>query len=766
MLRYIELKNWKSHGDTRIEFSKGVNVMIGIMGAGKSSVMDAISFGLFGTFPSLLHRRMKLADVITSRPSAAQSATVKLSMDVDGHAYTITRNITQKGADARLEIDGKYLQAQAERVNEEISSILKIDYQTFSRAVYSEQNNLEYFLDLGRSERKKQIDNMLGLDSFSAAEENATSSINTLRSLAKAGEETLSKVDLEGLRRRLESTTAEREKYLKEQSDLSSEVSSIEKAEASAREALESAKQEFAKKTKLANEVSAHKSKITMLQREIDKITSMGISRDEVSRQYHETSSKISESKKRLDDAKAAERKAVSSFEKLKAEESAARKRLDEQKTIGRMLSDPEWSGIESRLKKFDKDLSVAKEEAASSKARLQDAEKSLGELSSASGRCPVCDQELTEAHKREIVSSKNAEITKLRESIKALASSISSMQAEFDSLSKRYKDYEFAKKRMADYADSEKAAETALASLKSAETALREASSTSDSISKEISELSDRLDGIKPKVEALKRMDGYTAEIASAKSDLESREKELASLKSDEKTVYALQEKFSSFSSELSAKRSKLSMNEKMIAELSRSIKENSIQVAELERIGKSIESQRAASRELTIFKKVLSSVSETLRDRIVSSINGIMQSLWPTLYPYGDYQGIKLEAQADDYLLQVKSSLGDGDWLSVDSVASGGEKSIACLAMRIALSMVIVPNLKWLILDEPTHNIDSAGISKFVDVLGDVLPSVVEQVFIITHDDSLKQIHDARIYLLDRDKSLGQYTKASEIQ
>ena len=138
----------------------------------------------------------------------------------------------------------------------------------------------------------------------------------------------------------------------------------------------------------------------------------------------------------------------------------------------------------------------------------------------------------------------------------------------------------------------------------------------------------------------------------------------------------------------------------------------------------------------------------------------------MWRTLYPYGDYQSIRLEAQADDYSLQVKSSLGDGEWLGVDSVASGGEKSIACLAMRIALSMVIVPNLKWLILDEPTHNIDSAGISKFVDVLGDVLPSVVEQVFIITHDDSLKQIHDARIYLLDRNKALGEHTKASEIQ
>ena len=766
MLRYIELKNWKSHGDTRIEFSKGVNVMIGIMGAGKSSVMDAISFGLFGTFPSLLHRRMKLADVITNRPETAQSATVRLSMDVEGHTYTITRNITQKGADARLEMDGKYLQAQAERVNEEISSILKLDYQTFSRAVYSEQNNLEYFLDLGRSERKKQIDNMLGLDSFSAAEENATSSINALRSLAKASEETLSKVDLEGLRKRLSSTTSDRDMYAKEQSDLSAEVVSLEKAEAAAKKELELAKQEFAKKAKLANDVSATRSRISVLQDEIDKISSMGISRDEVTKRYSELSSNLSEAKKRLENARVAERKMVASFEKLKAEESVAKRRLEEMKAIERTLSDEEWKGLESRMQQLEANLSKAKEEAASAKARLQDAEKSLGELSSASGRCPVCDQELTDAHKSEIILSKNTEIAKLKESIKALSPRIASMQEESESLSKRYKEYEFAKKRMSEYADSGKAAETASSLLKSAEEKMGEASAASDSITKEISALSDELDAIKPKADALKRMDGYIAQCASAKSELESKEKELASIKSDEKTVYAIQEKSSAYSSELSAKRSKLSMNEKMISELSRSIKEMSSQISELEAMEKRIASQRAASRELTIFKKVLSSVSETLRDRIVTSINSIMQSMWPTLYPYGDYQSIRLEAQADDYSLEVKSSLGNGEWLSVDSVASGGEKSIACLAMRIALSMVIVPNLKWLILDEPTHNIDSSGISKFVDVLGDVLPSVVEQVFIITHDDSLKQIHDARIYLLDRDKALGQHTKASEIQ
>jgi DNA repair exonuclease SbcCD ATPase subunit len=83
----------------------------------------------------------------------------------------------------------------------------------------------------------------------------------------------------------------------------------------------------------------------------------------------------------------------------------------------------------------------------------------------------------------------------------------------------------------------------------------------------------------------------------------------------------------------------------------------------------------------------------------------------------------------------------------------------------MRIALAMVIVPNLRWLILDEPTHNIDENGINKFIDVLSNSLPKVVEQIFIITHDNALKNITGARVYQLDRDKDRSEYTSVAEL-
>src|SRR5271157_2736903 len=159
MITSIELKNWKTHRDTRLSFTKGTNVLIGLMGAGKSSIMDAISYGLFGTFPAVQHRRVNLDSVITNRPEQEREASVKLSFTLDDNTYVVHRSVSLDGVTkASLEKNGSYVQSQPQRVNEELEKILKVDYDLFSRAIYSEQNRLTYFLELRPADRKKQID--------------------------------------------------------------------------------------------------------------------------------------------------------------------------------------------------------------------------------------------------------------------------------------------------------------------------------------------------------------------------------------------------------------------------------------------------------------------------------------------------------------------------------------------------------------------------------------------------------------------------------
>ena len=48
MITSVELGNFLSHTETSLEFGNGVTVFVGHNGAGKSSIVDAITFALFG----------------------------------------------------------------------------------------------------------------------------------------------------------------------------------------------------------------------------------------------------------------------------------------------------------------------------------------------------------------------------------------------------------------------------------------------------------------------------------------------------------------------------------------------------------------------------------------------------------------------------------------------------------------------------------------------------------------------------------------------
>ena len=177
--------------------------------------------------------------------------------------------------------------------------------------------------------------------------------------------------------------------------------------------------------------------------------------------------------------------------------------------------------------------------------------------------------------------------------------------------------------------------------------------------------------------------------------------------------------------------------------------------EIEQIEKMHEEVKSKRKIVENIVKFKDALEETQTALRTKLIGSINDIMQEIWPELYPYGDYSNLLLEPTAEDYVLKVKTTREENNgWENVDKIASGGEKSVACLAMRVAFALVLVPNLRWIILDEPTHNIDQQGLSKFVKAINEVLPRLIEQVFIITHDEMLKQVANARIYVLSRNK------------
>ena len=146
MITRIKLNNWKSHLDSELLFSKGVNALIGIMGSGKTSVMQAIAFALFGTFSGVSSRRLALDDLIMKKPHSKDSALVELEFVLNGKKYSVKR-ILERGkgtVSAEIREEGKLLEVNPQGVKREVERILQMDYDLFQRAVYSEQNRIDY----------------------------------------------------------------------------------------------------------------------------------------------------------------------------------------------------------------------------------------------------------------------------------------------------------------------------------------------------------------------------------------------------------------------------------------------------------------------------------------------------------------------------------------------------------------------------------------------------------------------------------------------
>ena len=48
MIKDLHIQDFIAHKDTKLEFEKGITIFVGHNGSGKSSVIDAITFALFG----------------------------------------------------------------------------------------------------------------------------------------------------------------------------------------------------------------------------------------------------------------------------------------------------------------------------------------------------------------------------------------------------------------------------------------------------------------------------------------------------------------------------------------------------------------------------------------------------------------------------------------------------------------------------------------------------------------------------------------------
>ncbi len=168
----IKLHNIRSHTETEIELKNGINVFTGRTGSGKSSILLAIEYSLFGSASgisnSMLMRRGK------------QSCSIEMEFEENGHIYKILRGLKRSGKTITLDTknigvfkDGKSMPiiGRASDLNTRILEILNYPKdikpkELFEVTSYTKQDEIRALIEMHSEKRQEYIDKILQLSKY------------------------------------------------------------------------------------------------------------------------------------------------------------------------------------------------------------------------------------------------------------------------------------------------------------------------------------------------------------------------------------------------------------------------------------------------------------------------------------------------------------------------------------------------------------------------------------------------------------------------
>ena len=166
LFKKIRWKNFLSTGQhfTEIDFQKNqTNLIVGTNGAGKSTILDALTFVLFNR-PFRKINKPQLANSTNER-----DCLVEIEFSVNNKEYIVRRGIKPSVFD--IEVNGVVLHKEADdRANQKIleENILKVNYRSFTQIVILGSSTFVPFMQLATAHRREVIEDLLDIRIFSS----------------------------------------------------------------------------------------------------------------------------------------------------------------------------------------------------------------------------------------------------------------------------------------------------------------------------------------------------------------------------------------------------------------------------------------------------------------------------------------------------------------------------------------------------------------------------------------------------------------------
>ncbi len=168
-IEIVQLENIRSHVKSTVPFTRGFNCLVGGLGCGKSSVLYAVDFALFGdsigrSFEYLLRE-------------GADSGKVTVQFSHNGSTYKLTRGLKRKGKGISqdfeqlklYEDDTLVASMKTEAITEQFKAITGLDKELYREIVWFRQEHLKELLDAAPRDRQRRLDELFGLSDYETA---------------------------------------------------------------------------------------------------------------------------------------------------------------------------------------------------------------------------------------------------------------------------------------------------------------------------------------------------------------------------------------------------------------------------------------------------------------------------------------------------------------------------------------------------------------------------------------------------------------------
>jgi exonuclease SbcC len=173
MIKDLHIQDFIAHKDTRIEFGKGITIFVGHNGSGKSSVIDAITYALFGE-----HTRRSSKNLVRR---GARQGSVQMRFSMNSREYSATRMVggqdprsqltllSDAGSAVNRPIVGGERRQFGESMSREVARILGLDYDRMCVAAVVQQGELSRIVNYAPKDFKELLNGLIGIEKLDRA---------------------------------------------------------------------------------------------------------------------------------------------------------------------------------------------------------------------------------------------------------------------------------------------------------------------------------------------------------------------------------------------------------------------------------------------------------------------------------------------------------------------------------------------------------------------------------------------------------------------